>query len=64
MNPIEHVLDQVKRQWDQHDPPCQNHNELRAAIMQEWNLSPQNKLQRLVQGLRRRVDELYRKRGS
>ena len=64
MNPIEHVWDQIKRQLNQRYPPCQNLNELRAAIVQEWNLFDQNKLQRLVQGMRRRVNELHRKRGS
>ena len=38
MNSIEHALDQIKRQMDQRDPPCQNLNELRAAIVQEWHL--------------------------
>ena len=64
VNSIKHVLDQIKRQMDQRDPPCQDLNELRAAIVQEWHLFQQNKLQRLVQGMRRRVNELYQKRSS
>ncbi|MEW8548408.1 MAG: transposase [Candidatus Thiodiazotropha sp.] len=64
MNPIEHVWDQIKRKLDQRNPACRNLNELRAAVLQEWNLYPQNKLQRLVQGMRRRVNELLQQRGS
>ena len=28
MNPIEYVWDQIKRQLDQRDPPCQNLKEI------------------------------------
>ena len=64
MNPIEHVWYQIKRQLNQRYPLCQNLNELGAVIVQEWNLLEQYKLQCLVQGMRRRVNELYWKRGS
>ena len=61
MNPIEHVWDQIGRNINELDPPCQNLNELRAALIAQRRMFPQNKLRRLVQSMRRRVQELYQK---
>jgi hypothetical protein len=35
MNPIEHVWDFIGRKINQHNPKCQNVDELRTAILQE-----------------------------
>ena len=41
MNPIEHVWDFIGRKINQRNPKCQNIDELRTAILQEWQQFPQ-----------------------
>ena len=48
MNPIEHVWDFIGRKINQRNPKCQNIDELRTAILQEWQQFPQERLMRLV----------------
>lgn len=64
MNLIEHVWDFIGRKINQRQPKCQNLNELRVALIAEWQRFPQYRLRRLVRGMRRRVEHLYRKRGG
>ena len=64
MNPIEHVWDFIGRKINERDPPCQNIAELSDALIQEWRQFPQQRLRRLVYSMRRRVQELHRKRGG
>ena len=44
MNPIEHVWDFIGRKINQRNPKCQNIDELRTAILQEWQQFPQERL--------------------
>jgi hypothetical protein len=64
MNPIEHVWDFIGRKINQRNPKCQNIDELRTAILQEWQYFPQERLRRLVRSMTRRVTELHNKRGG
>lgn len=64
LNPLEHVWDQIGRQIDEKEPPCQNLQELRQEIQLRWRNFPQNKLRRLVHSMRRRVQEVCQKRGG
>jgi ribosomal 50S subunit-associated protein YjgA (DUF615 family) len=64
MNPIEHVWDFIGRKINQRNPKYQNIDELRAAILQEWQQFPQERLRRLVRNMTRRVTELHNKRGG
>jgi transposase len=64
MNLIEHVWDFIGRQINQLNPKCQNIDELRTAILQEWQQFPQERLRRLVRSMPRRVTELHNKRGG
>ena len=64
MNPIEHVWDFIGRKINQCNPKCQNIDELRTAILQEWQQFPQERLRRLVRTTTRRVTELHNKRGG
>ena len=41
MNPIEHVWDYIGRKIIQRNPKCQHIDELRTAILQEWQQFPQ-----------------------
>ena len=64
MNPIEHVRDFIGRKMNQRNSKCQNIDELRTAILQEWQQFPQERLRRLVRSMTRRVTELHNKRGG
>jgi transposase len=65
MNPIEHVWDFIGRKINQRNPKCQYIDELRTAILQEWQQFPQERLRRLVRSMMRRVTpQLHNKRGG
>jgi hypothetical protein len=64
MNPLEHVWDYIGRKINQRNLKCQNIDELRTAISQEWHQFPQERLRRLVRSMTRRVIELHNKRGG
>ena len=61
MNPIEQVWDFIGRKFNQRNPKCQNMDELRTAILQEWQQFPQERLRRLVRSMTKRVTELHNK---
>jgi transposase len=62
MNPIEHVWDFIGRKINQHNPKCQNIDELRTAILQEWQQFPQERLRRLVRSNQERTSPTYSQR--
>jgi hypothetical protein len=55
LNPIEHVWDFIGRKINQRNPKCQYIDELRTAILQDWQQFPQERLRRLVRSMTRRV---------
>ena len=55
MNPTEYVWDFIGRQINQRNPKCQNIDELRTAILQEWQQFPQERLRRRVRSMMRRL---------
>ena len=64
---VEHVWDFIGRKINQRNPKCQTIDELRTAILQEWQQflpPPQERLRRLVRSMTRRVTELHSKRGG
>jgi hypothetical protein len=61
MNPIEHVWDFIGRKINQRSPKCQNIDELRTAILREWQQFPQERLRRLVRSMTRIVTGLHNK---
>jgi hypothetical protein len=62
MNTIEHVWDFIGRKINQRNPKCQNIDELRTAILQEWQQLPQERLRRLVRSMMKRFTEVHNKR--
>ena len=64
MNPIEHVWDFLCQKINQRNPKCQYIDELRTAILQDWQQFPQERLRRLVRSMTRRVTEPHNKRGG
>lgn len=61
---IEHLWDIIGRKLNERVPACRHFAELRAAIVDEWDRLPRDTYMHLVQGMRRRVMELVRKRGG
>ena len=59
MNPIEHVSDDNGRKIKNTVTACPNFHELRAALIEEKQRTPIRTLQRLVQNMRRHVEELF-----
>ena len=49
---------------NQRNPKCQNIDELRTAIVQEWQQFPQERLGSLMRSKTRRVIELHKKSGG
>ena len=64
INPIEHLWDILGRRLRQRDPPVQTLNELATALHEDWNRIPQNQIQRLIQGMRRRLEAVVRVQGG
>ena len=63
--PIEHLCDDIGRNINDRVPACQNLQEMRDALVQEWQSIPLRSLRHFVaQSMRRRVYELLRKRGG
>jgi hypothetical protein len=58
MNSIDHVWDFIGQKINQRNPKCQNIDELRSVILQEWQQFLQERLRHLVQSMTRRVTEL------
>ena len=64
MNPIKHLWDYLGRKVNARTTKCQNIQELGTALAQGWQHYPQHRLRRLIHGMKRRVQELYRMRGG
>uniref|UniRef100_A0A3B3QX33 Tc1-like transposase DDE domain-containing protein n=1 Tax=Paramormyrops kingsleyae TaxID=1676925 RepID=A0A3B3QX33_9TELE len=52
LNPIEHVLDQLKQRLDDRTPPPRDLAELCVTLVEEWNALPQDNIMRLVRSMR------------
>ena len=64
LNPLEHVWDMLGRRIQHRDPPPQNLAQLEAALHEEWQQFPQERFQRLVRGMRRRLQAVIQVRGG
>jgi hypothetical protein len=62
MNPIKHLWDYLGRKVNARTTKCQNIQQLGTALVQGWPHYPQHRLRRLIHGMKRRVQELYRMR--
>ena len=64
MNPIEDMWDTLDRRVRARTPPPQSHAELRQALIEEWHLIPQWRINRLITSMPRRVRALIAARGG
>ena len=54
--PIEHVWDELGRRVYQRNPASRNVNELRLALLQEWQLIPQRRITNIINTMRQRFN--------
>lgn len=64
LNPIEHVWDRLKRCIRSRGVDPDNLEELRTAIMEEWDEIPREYIQSLIESMPRRVEAVIRSRGG
>jgi transposase len=64
LNPIEHVWDKLGRQIRSHPVVPDNLNDLRIALLEEWERIPQDYVQNLFESMPRRMEAVIRARGG
>jgi len=64
MSIIEHMWDQLDALIRAHDPLPRNQEEMWAALQEEWDNFPQDKLDKLYESMPRRVAVLVKAQGG
>lgn len=64
LSPIEHLWDELGRTVRKRNPPPQNVQQLRQALIAEWNNLPQQKVLTLIQSMRRRIQACINANGG
>lgn len=64
MNPIEHVWDALGRRIRRRVPAPMTLNELREALLEEWEAIPQHAISHLIEGMPRRMQAVIQARGG
>ena len=63
-NPIEHCWDQLDRAVRQRDPAPSSLQELRAALLEEWENLSQRNVNKLIDSMPRRIGAVLESRGG
>lgn len=64
LNPIEHVWDHLKRRVRGRKPRPTSIEELKTAVLEEWEAIPQENIKNLILSMQNRVEEVIRRRGG
>lgn len=64
LNPIEHLWDHLKRKVRSRDPAPTTLQELKDAVIEEWDTIPQEEILKLVRSMRDRMEAVIRARGG
>lgn len=64
INPIEHLWDQLKRRVRSRNPVPTTINELRVALLEEWDGIPQDIIKKLIRSMKNRLQAMIRARGG
>ena len=64
LSPIEHLWDELGLAVRKRNPPPQNVQQLRHALIQEWGNLPQHVINNLVQSMRRRIQACINAKGG
>ena len=64
LNPLEHIWDFLGRRVRLRQPPVQNLVQLEAALHDEWQRLPRDRIRRFTSGMRRRVQAVIQAHGG
>lgn len=64
LNPIENIWAHLKKQLRKRPIQPTNHNELYAAIVEEWEAIPRKILTNMVQSMPKRIEKVIKQRGG
>ena len=64
LSPIEHLWDEMDRRVHRRQPPPQSTQQLRNALLKEWNNIPQGLIQLLIGSMRRWCQTVVNARGG
>lgn len=64
LNPIEHLWDELKRRVRARNPAPETINELKMALVEEWEEIPQETVKKLIRSMRNRLQAVIRARGG
>lgn len=64
LNPIEHMWDCLKRRVRKRDPVPANIEDLKTALLEEWDAIPQDYIRSLIRSMRRRLNCVGRAYGG
>jgi transposase len=56
LNPIEHMWDYLKRKVRARDPAPETILALQAALVEEWDVCPQDTIRKLIRSMRNRIE--------
>ena len=63
LSPIEHIWDVIQRQIDSRPNGPSNLQELQSVVVEEWGKIPRSTLQKLIEGMPRRLKALGEVKG-
>lgn len=64
LNPIEHLWDELKRRVRARNPAPSSLEELKAALLEEWEGIPQDTVKKLIRSMKNRLRAVIRARGG
>lgn len=64
LNPIEHMWDELKRRVRSRNPAPSSVDELKSALIEEWEGIPQESIRKLIRSMKNRLRAVIRARGG
>jgi hypothetical protein len=64
LNPIEHLWDELKKKVRSRNPAPSSVDELKLALIEEWEGIPQDSINKLIRSMRNRLRAVIRARGG
>jgi hypothetical protein len=62
LSPIEHLWDELDKRVHRHPQQPESMDQLRTALLEDWNNIPQARIQRLIASMRRRLTAVIQTR--
>ena len=64
LSPIEHLWDELDKRVHRHPQQPESMDQLRTALLEDWNNIPQARIQRLIASMRHRLTAVIQTRGG